>query len=73
MRTNLDEVDRIVRGVTGIWLVFVALSAFRSGRRTIAAISGVAALGLLQNAAVGYCGGNRLFGIDTAQAGDSGT
>nr|WP_255150204.1 YgaP-like transmembrane domain [Halorarius halobius] len=28
-------------------------------------MTGVAGLGLLQNAATGFCGGNWLFGIDT--------
>lgn len=65
MRPNLDRFDRIVRGVAGIWLAFVAISAFRDRRRTTAAITGIAALGLLQNSATGYCGGNRLCGVDT--------
>lgn len=65
MLTNLDEVDRIGRGVAGIWLVAFAVSAARAGRRDAAATAGVAGLGLLQNAATGFCGGNRLFGIDT--------
>lgn len=65
MRTNIDRTDRIARGVVGIWLVAIAISAHRVERRTTAAITGIAGLGLLQNAATGYCGGNRLFGIDT--------
>ncbi|MCW8172328.1 DUF2892 domain-containing protein [Natrialba swarupiae] len=28
-------------------------------------MAGIAGLGLLENAVTGYCGGNRLFGIDT--------
>lgn len=65
MRQNLDQLDRILRGVLGIWLVAVAVSALRVGRRTTAAIAGTAGVGLLQNAASGYCGGNSLFGLDT--------
>ncbi|MWV40497.1 DUF2892 domain-containing protein [Natrialba sp. INN-245] len=67
MRTNLDEIGRITRGAVGIWLVAVAISAYRAKRRTTAAIAGIAGLGLLQNAVTGYCGGNRLFGIDTTE------
>lgn len=66
MRSNLDTVDRIVRGVIGIWLLVIAVSALRVRRRPTAALAGIAGLGLLQNAAVGYCGGNRLLGIDTS-------
>lgn len=68
MRTNLDRTGRIARGVVGVWLVAVGVSAYRVERRTAAAIAGIAGLGLLQNAVTGYCGGNRLFGIDTTTA-----
>lgn len=66
MRRNIGETDRIVRGVLGIWLLVVALGAARGDRRTTAAIAGIAGMGLLQNAATGFCGGNWLFGVDTA-------
>jgi len=66
MRPNLDEVDRTVRGVAGVWLVATAISAARAGERTTALTAGVAGLGLLQNAATGVCGGGLLFGFDTA-------
>jgi hypothetical protein len=65
MDRNVGGVDRVLRGVLGVWLVVVALAALRVGRRTTAAVAGIAGLGLLQNAAVGFCGGNWLFGIDT--------
>lgn len=65
MRQNLDRLDRILRGVLGIWLAVVAVSALRIGRRVTAAIAFVAGIGLLQNAATGYCGCNSLFGLDT--------
>ncbi|QIB75089.1 DUF2892 domain-containing protein [Halogeometricum borinquense] len=68
MRQNVGESDRILRGVLGVWLVAVAVSALRVGRRTTAALTGLAGLGLLQNAATGFCGGNRLFGIDTTRS-----
>ena len=65
MRTNVGGVDRVLRGVLGIWLVVVALAALRVGRRTTAAVAGIAGIGLLQNAATGFCCGNCLFGVDT--------
>lgn len=68
MRTNLDRTGRIARGVVGVWLVAVGVSAYRVERRTGAAIAGIAGLGLLQNAVVGFCGGNLLFGIDATTA-----
>lgn len=70
MRQNLDERDRIARGVLGVWLVVAAASAFRVGRRTTAAAAGIAGVGLLQNAATGFCGCNRALGVDTTGDGD---
>lgn len=68
MRPNLDEVDRTVRGIAGIWLVATAVSAARARDRTTALMTGIAGLGLLQNAATGVCGGGLLFGFSTASA-----
>jgi hypothetical protein len=65
MERNVGGLDRIARGVLGIWLVVVATAAYRNERRELAAIAGIAGLGLLQNAATCFCGGNYLFGIDT--------
>lgn len=65
MHTNVGGFDRVLRGILGVWLVVVALAALRVGRRTTAAVAGIAGAGLLQNAATGFCGGNWLFGIDT--------
>ncbi|WP_231190146.1 DUF2892 domain-containing protein [Haladaptatus sp. DYF46] len=65
MRQNVGGLDRVLRGVLGIWLVVIAVAAYRVQRRTTALITGIAGLGLLQNAATGYCGGNQLCGIDT--------
>ena len=69
MRTNVGGIDRVLRGVLGIWLVVVALAALRVRRWTTAAIAGIAGIGLLQNATTGFCGGNWLFGIDTTTDG----
>jgi hypothetical protein len=71
MRQNVGGTDRIGRGVLGLWLVVVAVSALRVGRRTTAAVAGIAGVGLLQNAATGFCGCNWALGIDTTGEGDS--
>ncbi|WP_265108653.1 YgaP family membrane protein [Halosolutus halophilus] len=65
MQQNVGRYDRIVRGVLGIWLVVVALAAYQDDERERAAIAGIAGLGLLNNALLGFCGGNYLFGVDT--------
>ena len=65
MERNVGGLDRIVRGVLGIWLVVVAAAAYRDDKPERAAIAAVAGLGLLQNAATCFCGGNYLFGVDT--------
>ncbi len=65
MKRNVGGLDRIVRGVLGIWLVVVGVAAYSEGKRGRAAIAAVAGLGLLQNALTCFCGGNLLLGIDT--------
>ncbi|TYL38216.1 DUF2892 domain-containing protein [Natronococcus pandeyae] len=65
MRKNVGGLDRIVRGVLGIWLLVVAVAAYTDDEHERAAIAGIAGLGLLQNTVTGFCGGNYLFGIDT--------
>ncbi|MUV85282.1 DUF2892 domain-containing protein [Natronomonas sp. CBA1123] len=65
MCQNVGGADRVIRGVLGIWLVVVATAAFRVDRRPTAAVAGIAGIGLLQNALVGFCGCNWLFGLDT--------
>ncbi|MBX0296654.1 YgaP family membrane protein [Haloarcula nitratireducens] len=67
MRHNLDTVDRIIRGVVGIWLIMVAFTALRVRRRTTAAIVGIAGIGLLQNTVTGFCGFNGLLGLDSTE------
>lgn len=71
MQRNVGGSDRILRGVLGIWLVVVALAAIQTGKRTTAAIAGLAGIGLLQNALIGFCGCNWLFGIDTTTGGEA--
>ncbi|AXR77064.1 YgaP family membrane protein [Natrarchaeobaculum sulfurireducens] len=65
MERNVGGLDRIVRGVLGIWLVVVAAAAYRDDNPGRAAIAAVAGVGLLQNATTCFCGGNYLLGIDT--------
>jgi len=67
MRTNVGGLDRIGRGVAGIWLLAVAVAAYLDDQNAKAAIGAVAGAGLLQNAWTGYCGGNHLFGVDTTR------
>ena len=68
---NVGGLDRIVRGVLGVWLVVVALAAYLDDRRTTATVAGVAGTGLLQNAVTGFCGCNALLDIDTTSEGVS--
>jgi hypothetical protein len=65
MQRNVGGLDRIARGVVGIWLLVVAAAASRADARDRAAIAGIAGLGLLANAVTGFCGGNYLLGVDT--------
>ena len=65
MQQNVGGIDRVLRGVMGIWLIMVALSALQSGQKTRSMIAGIAGIGLLQNAGTGFCGVNQLFGVDT--------
>jgi hypothetical protein len=69
MQRNVGETERAVRGAVGVWLVVVGVAAARTGKRTAALTAGLAGLGLLQNAATGFCGGNWLFGVDTTADG----
>ncbi|GAA0226090.1 DUF2892 domain-containing protein [Haladaptatus pallidirubidus] len=63
--TNVGGIDRIIRGVSGIWFIAVAISALLDDRRTTAVIMAIAGAGLLRNAQAQHCGGNALLGIDT--------
>lgn len=65
MRQNVGRLDRVLRGVIGIWLLMVALSALQSGQKARSLVAGIAGIGLLQNASTGFCGINQLFGVDT--------
>lgn len=68
---NVGGLDRIVRGVVGIWLLAVAFAAYLDDRRGAALLAGLAGQGLLFNAVTRYCGGNALLGVDTCPADES--
>ncbi|WP_226011609.1 YgaP family membrane protein [Halomicrobium salinisoli] len=68
LQRNLGRLDRIVRGVLGVWLIAGAISAVRDDRTTTAATLAVAGAGLLFNARTGFCGCNAALGIDTTSA-----
>ena len=65
MQQNIGRIDQVLRGVMGIWLLMVALSALQPGQKTRSMIAGIAGIGLLQNATTGFCGVTQLFGVDT--------
>ncbi|WP_459808359.1 YgaP family membrane protein [Halopiger thermotolerans] len=62
---NVGGLDRIARGVLGVWLLVTAAAAYLDDATERAAIAGIAGLGLLVNVATGFCGGNYLLGVDT--------
>lgn len=66
LRQNMSTADRVVRGVAGIWLLAMGVGALLDRRKVLAAITGIAGLGLLSNSLTGHCGGNALLGIDTS-------
>ena len=65
MQRNVGGLDRIVRGVAGVWLVVVAIAALLDDRRTTAATAAIAGAGLLFNYRTQFCGCNAALGIDT--------
>ncbi|MCU4926865.1 DUF2892 domain-containing protein [Halobacteria archaeon AArc-dxtr1] len=66
MEQNMSQADRVIRGVSGIWLLAMSVGALLDRRHVIGAITGIAGLGLLSNSLTGRCGGNALLGIDTS-------
>ncbi|WP_222919211.1 DUF2892 domain-containing protein [Natrinema sp. SYSU A 869] len=67
MKRNVGGLDRIVRGVLGIWLFAVTVAALVADRRGTAVATAIAAAGLLFNATTRFCGGNYLLGIGTTE------
>ncbi|RRJ33487.1 YgaP family membrane protein [Halocatena pleomorpha] len=68
---NVGGIDRIVRGVLGTWLLLVTIGAMLNGQRTKALAAGIASVGLLFNAAVGWCGLNAVLSVDRCQRWES--
>nr|WP_245726727.1 DUF2892 domain-containing protein [Natronorubrum sediminis] len=62
----MSQADRVIRGVSGIWLLSMSVGAVLDRRYVIGAITGIAGLGLLSNSVTGHCGGNAVLGIDTS-------
>lgn len=73
LQQNIGPVERVFRGVVGVWLLVMAPGAFIDGRRTTAAIAAIAGAGLLSNARTQHCGGYALCGIDRASKGPEST
>ncbi|SEV80728.1 YgaP family membrane protein [Natrinema salifodinae] len=67
LERNVGGLDRVMRGVAGIWLVVVAVAAALDERRVTAATAALAGIGLLFNWRTQFCGCNAVFGIDTTE------
>jgi tetrahydromethanopterin S-methyltransferase subunit G len=63
MKKNLSNLDRVIRVILGTVLIGIAL---RIGG-PVGILVGLAAIGLLVNAAMGVCGLYRMFGISTCK------
>lgn len=61
----MGDLDRGIRGIVGIWLLALAVSALLDDRDRTAATAAIAGVGLIGNAISGTCGGNTLLDIDT--------
>lgn len=64
---NVGGIDRIVRGVLGVWLLAVAVGAGLDGQRGKAFAAGIASAGLLFNVVTGWCGANAVLGVDSCR------
>lgn len=67
LERNVGGIDRIVRGVLGVWLFAVAVGAVLDGQRGKAFAAGIASVGLLFNVVTGWCGANAVLGVDSCQ------
>jgi hypothetical protein len=67
MDRNVGGTDRIVRAVLAVALTVTALVALRAGRRSVATLATVGAIGLGLNAVTCFCGLNKALGIDTTE------
>jgi len=66
-KQNVGGRDRLVRALLAAVLTVVAIRRFEDGKRTVAALAAVGALGFGFNATTCYCGTNEVLGIDTTE------
>ncbi|PSQ10985.1 DUF2892 domain-containing protein [Halobacteriales archaeon QS_5_70_15] len=64
---NIGGVDRLARALLAVVLTVVAVSALRSGRRSLGLVALLGALGAGFNATTCFCGLNATLGIDTTR------
>jgi hypothetical protein len=62
---NVGGLDRLARGLLAVVLTVVSLRALTDGRRTVALLAGLGALGAGFNATTCFCGVNAALGLDT--------
>lgn len=62
---NVGGRDRLVRALFAVALTGLAIGLLASGRRAVALVAALGAVGLGFNAATCFCGVNETLGIDT--------
>jgi hypothetical protein len=65
LEPNVGGRDRLLRASLAVVLTVVTVGALVRGRRTVALVAGLAALGTGFNAVTCFCGLNHLLGVDT--------
>jgi hypothetical protein len=70
LERNVGGLDRVARATLAIVLTVVAVSALRSGNRSVGVLAALGALGAGFNATTCVCGLNAALGIDTADSPD---
>jgi hypothetical protein len=64
---NVGGVDRLVRALLAVALTVVAVSALRSGNRSLGVVAALGAVGAGFNATACFCGLNAALGLDTTR------
>jgi hypothetical protein len=67
--TNVGGRDRIARAVLAVVLTIIAVSTLRKGKRKAGLLALAGALGFGFNATTGFCGLNKMLGIDSSTDG----
>ncbi len=70
-RQNISAVDKIVRGVVGLLLVYLASSSYASAR-ALSAVAFILGLYAIITSMFGVCLAYKLFGISTKHEGGVG-